>query len=78
MSVKDCITSAVADGHINRDAGAEYIERYDELAEAIGGGSGKSWLEADDGVAERTTVGKMFDSFERDLEDFEALKVCVG
>ncbi len=46
MSVKDCITSAVADGHISRDAGAEYIERYDELAEAIGGGSGKSWFEA--------------------------------
>ena len=29
-------------------------------------------------IAERITVGKMFNSFERDLEDFEALKVCVG
>ncbi len=41
MTVKDCITSAMADGHISRDAGQEYIERFDELAEAIGGGSGK-------------------------------------
>ena len=46
MSFRDCITSAIADGHISRDAGAEYIERFDELAEAIGGGSGKSWFEA--------------------------------
>ncbi len=44
--LKDCITSAIADGHMSRDAGEEYIERYDELAEAIGGGSGKSWFEA--------------------------------
>ncbi len=46
MSFRDCITSAIADGHISRDAGTEYIARYDELAEAIGGGSGKSWYEA--------------------------------
>ena len=31
-----------------------------------------------DGVAERTTIGRMFESFERDVEEFEALKVCVG
>ena len=36
------------------------------------------WTEADDGIAERMTVAEMFDSFERDLEDLEALKVCVG
>ena len=46
MSFRDCITSAMADGHISRDAGTEYIARYDELAEDIGGGSGKSWYEA--------------------------------
>ena len=44
MSFRDYIISAVADGHISRDAGAEYIARFDELAEALG--SGKSWYEA--------------------------------
>ncbi len=28
MSIRDCITSAVADGHISEDVGAEYIERW--------------------------------------------------
>ena len=46
MSFRDCITSAMADGHISRDAGTEYIARYDELAEDIGASSGKSWFEA--------------------------------
>ena len=49
--LKDCITSAMADGHISRDAGAEYIERFDELAEAIG--AGKSWFEAKSEAAVR-------------------------
>ncbi len=46
MSFRDCITSAIADGHISRDAGEEYIARYDELAEDIGASSGISWFEA--------------------------------
>ena len=36
------------------------------------------WTEAEDGIAERMTAREMFDGFERDLDDFEALKVCVG
>ena len=36
------------------------------------------WTEADDGTAKRMSIGEMFDSFERDLDNFEALKVCVG
>ncbi len=27
---------------------------------------------------QRMTMCEMFDSFERDLDDFEALKICVG
>ena len=34
-------------------------------------------IETEDGV-QRRTVCKMFDSFERDADDLEALKVCVG
>ena len=34
-------------------------------------------IETEDEV-QRTTVREKFDSFERDLDDFEALKVCVG
>ena len=34
-------------------------------------------IETGDGV-QRMTVCDMLDSFERNLEDFEALKVCVG
>ncbi len=37
MSFRDYITSAMADGHMSQDAGTEYIARYDELAEDIGG-----------------------------------------
>ena len=32
----------------------------------------------DDGIAQRMTARERFDSFERDLDDFEALRVCVG
>lgn len=35
--LRDCITSAMADGHISQDAGAEYIQRYDELGSGEGG-----------------------------------------
>ena len=34
-------------------------------------------IEDEDGV-QRMTMCEMFDSFERDLDDFEALKICVG
>ncbi len=34
-------------------------------------------IETEDGV-QRMTMCEMFDDLERDLEDFEALKVCVG
>ena len=33
MRFRDCITSAMADGHISREAGDEYIARYDEFVE---------------------------------------------
>ncbi len=33
MSFRDCITSAMADGHISREAGDDYITRYDEFVE---------------------------------------------
>ena len=33
MSFRDCITSAMADGHISREAGDEYIARYDKFVE---------------------------------------------
>ncbi len=42
MRFRDCITSAIADGHISQDAGTEYIARYDELTEDIGASSGIS------------------------------------
>lgn len=29
-------------------------------------------------IAQRMTAREMFDSFERDLDDFEALKICAG
>ncbi len=29
-------------------------------------------------IAQRMTAREMFDGFERDLDDFEALRVCVG
>ena len=31
--LKDCITSAIADGHMSEDAGAEYLGRLDDLAD---------------------------------------------
>ena len=34
-------------------------------------------IETEEGV-QRMTEREMFDSFERDLDDFEALKICVG
>ncbi len=34
-------------------------------------------IEDEDGV-QRMTAREMFDSFERDAEDLEALKICVG
>ena len=34
-------------------------------------------IETEDGV-QRMTAREMFDSFERDVVNFEALKVCVG
>ncbi len=33
MRFRDCITSAMTDGHISREAGDEYIARYDEFVE---------------------------------------------
>ena len=62
-------------------------ERQDELDAAVeaevraayeGRGDEMIWTEADDGLAARMTVDDMLNGFERDLEDFEALKVCVG
>jgi hypothetical protein len=40
-------------------------------------GSSALVIEDEDGV-QRMTMYEMFDSFERDLDDFGALKVCVG
>ncbi len=56
------------DAALEADVRAAYEGRMDEMI----------WTEADDGIAERMTARQMFVSFERDLEDFEALKVCVG
>ena len=46
--LKDCITSAMADGHISQDAGAEYIQRYDELGSGEGGRSFLGGVRDDD------------------------------
>ena len=46
--LRDCITSAMADGHISQDAGAEYIQRYDGLGSGEGGRSFLGGVRDDD------------------------------
>ena len=63
---------------------ADHREALDAAVEADvrgayeGRGDEPIWTEADDGTAARMTARAMFETFERDAADFEALKVCVG
>ncbi len=65
---------ALADNQEALDAAVE----ADVRAAYEGRGDEPIWTEADDGTAARMTADEMFESFERDAADFEALKVCVG
>ena len=56
------------DAALEADVRAAYEGRMDEMI----------WTEADDGIAARMTAAEMFDSFERDAANLDALKVCVG
>ncbi len=56
------------DAALEADVRSAYEGRMDEMI----------WTEGDDGIAARMTAAEMFDSFERDAADLEALKVCVG
>ena len=42
-----------------------------------GNGDQNILIEGENGV-QRLTARAMFESFDRDLDDFEALRVCVG
>ncbi len=63
----DALDQDALDAAVEADVRAAYEGREDELI----------WTETD-GIAERMTAREMFDSFERDAEDLEALKICVG
>ena len=63
----DALDQEALDAAVEADVRAAYAGREGEMI----------WTETD-GIAERMTAREMFDSFERDLDDFEALKICVG